>query len=251
MKFNHLLLERLRYAENLVFFTGAGASTESGILTFRNADNAFWVDFDLETYATVAGFNAEPKKVLNWYAQRRQQIQSLQPNPTHHVIAAWQAKAPNVTVITQNIDGFHQRAGSKQVIELHGNINDHKCVKNNHKADLPIDAGQELPRCCLCDSLIRPDVIWFNEALPEEAFGQAEVTSFDCDVFVSIGCSMEVYPAASLPISAARCGAYLVQINPMSTDLDNLSDYNLVGKSGEILPKLWEAVWGESFRSAT
>ena len=245
MIFDALLLDRLRSANNVVFFTGAGASIESGIPTFRGGKDSFWVDFDVETFATLDGFLNNPKQVWQWYAQRRLQIQGLQPNLGHQVMARWQAKASKVTVITQNIDNLHQRAGSQAVLELHGNIAQYKCVRH-HPVTTSVDLTvSEPPLCPQCGTLIRPNVVWFHEALPASTLNLAEIASFESDVFVSIGCSMNVQPAASLPYLASQCGAYVLQINPESTDLDEYAHCNLRGKSGEVMPKLWEAVWGE------
>ena len=215
MIFDALLLDRLRSANNVVFFTGAGASIESGITTFRGGKDSFWVDFDVETFATLDGFLNNPKQVWQWYAQRRLQIQGLQPNLGH------------------------------QVMELHGNIAQYKCVRH-HPVTTSVDLTvSEPPLCPQCGTLIRPNVVWFHEALPASTLNLAEIASFESDVFVSIGCSMDVQPAASLPYLASQCGAYVLQINPESTDLDEYAHCNLRGKSGEVMPKLWEAVWGE------
>lgn len=165
------------------------------------------MDFDVEDYATLDGFNRNP----------------------------------------QNIDNFHQDAGSDHVIELHGNIHHFKCL-NDHsiEASSVVDALEEPPLCKICGSLVRPDVVWFNEPLPQEAFGLAEVFSMDSSVFIAVGCSMEVMPAAFLPTLAARCGSYIVQINPETSTFDKQA-HSLRGKAGEVLPLLWEAVWGEAF----
>ena len=246
MQFDDELITRLRQAQRLVFFTGAGASTESGVPTFRDSKNSFWVDFDVKTFATASGFDRNPVRVWQWYAERRQQLQTLAPNPAHRMIADWQDKAPSVSVITQNIDGLHQRAGSKEVIELHGNIATYKCFDNGHPAKLD-DHTRDMhpPHCQLCGSLLRPDVVWFGEELLAEAYELAEHVSFNSDVFISIGSSLEVYPAASLPLNASRCGAYLLQINPKTTMIDEFANCNLRGKAGEIMPLLWQAVWQE------
>ena len=244
--FDDLLIKHLRDAENVVFFTGAGASAESGVPTFRASADSIWVDFDVEVYGTLDGFMNNPSKVWQWYRDRRQDMAALQPNIAHHVIARWQEKTPNVRVITQNIDNFHQDAGSEHVIELHGNIHHFKCM-NDHPVDHSIDENlNEPPLCKVCGSLIRPDVVWFNEPLPEEAFDLANVISRESSVFITVGCSMEVQPAAFLPIFAANGGAYIVQINPEATSFDKYA-HTLQGKAGEVLPQLWEAVWGEAF----
>lgn len=246
MEFNPELLKRLRQTQRLVFFTGAGASRESGVPTFREGPNSLWTDFDPSIYATLSGFDNNPAKVWSWYCERRQQLKTLQPNPTHHVIAAWQRKA-SVTVITQNIDGFHQRAGSMDVIELHGSLLMDKCRDHGHRVAHDFDKpALEHPRCRECNCLLRPDVVWFAEALPEDAYDRAELESYNTEVFISIGCSMEIYPAASLPYAAKGCGAFVIQINPEQTELDGFAVYNLRGQSGEILQALWQAVWQEN-----
>lgn len=246
-KFEKQLLNRLRKAERIVFFTGAGASQESGVPTFREGTSSLWGDFDPQTYATLNGFDNNPAKVWNWYSERRQAVRALKPNSTHQVIAAWEQKATHVTVVTQNIDGFHQRAGSQAVIELHGSLAMDKCRKHSHR--FPHDFDQLIdqpPQCPICKSLLRPDVVWFAEELPENAYESAEIKVLESDVFVSVGCSMEIYPAASLAYKAAHCGAYVVQINTQETSLDKVADCNLHGKAGEVLPAIWQAVWGDN-----
>ncbi|WP_262966125.1 SIR2 family NAD-dependent protein deacylase [Methylobacter psychrophilus] len=160
MQFDDKLVIPLREAQSIVFFTGAGASTESGVPTFRDSKNSFWVDFDVKTYATTSGFSANPARVWQWYAERCQQLQIVAPNPAHRVIAAWQAKAHSVSVVTQNIDGLHQRAGSKKVIELHGNLATYKCFDYGHPAEHQVRSSNELPpHCKFCGSLLRPDIV--------------------------------------------------------------------------------------------
>ncbi len=246
MLFDDELIRRLRHAKHLVFFTGAGISAESGIATFRDHQDSLWINFNVADFATAAGFCSDPARSWQWYAERRRQIQLLSPNPAHQVIACWQDKMPNVNVITQNIDGFHQQAGSKDVIELHGNLSKNKCFDHGHVADQDVGGTDlQIPKCSLCNSLLRPDVVWFDEELPTAAFDQAEHLSFNSEVFVSIGCSLEVHPAASLPLNASRSGAYLIQINPNFTQLDGIANCNIHGKAGEILPLLWQSVWRE------
>ncbi len=244
--FDDVLIKALREAKNVVFFTGAGASAESGIPTFRSGADGLWGDFDMEDYATSEGFTRNPKKVWQWYRDRRQDMADLQPNTAHNVIARWQKKASNVTVITQNIDNFHQDAGSDHVIELHGNIHQFKCLNDHPVGASSVTTLDEPPLCEICGSLVRPDVVWFNEPLPQEAFEHAEMFSRESSVFVAVGCSMDVYPAAFLPAFAASSGAYLIQINPEVSAFDKYA-HTLRGKAGEVLPQLWLAVWGEVF----
>ncbi len=244
MEFHTTLIEKLRQAQRIVFFTGAGVSQESGIPTFREGSNSGLKDFNPEIHASLEGFDKQPCEVWRWYWDRRRDFKLLKPNPAHEVIAGWQDKASTVTVITQNIDGFHQSAGSLSVIELHGSLAMDKCRHNEHRFLHDFDCvTPDQPLCAECGGLLRPDVVWFGERLPEQAFEQAEMVSLNCDVFVCIGCSMNVYPAANLPYKAAVHGAYLIQINPAPTDLDDFASCNLQGQAGEVLPALWQAVW--------
>ena len=247
MKFEQTLIEKLRQAQRIVFFTGAGVSQESGIPTFRDGLTSIWQHFDPELYATVAGFDNNPNKVWEWYWDRRQAFKALEPNAAHDVIAAWQDKAQEVTVITQNIDGFHQKAGSQSLIELHGSLTMDKCRAQGHAIEHNFNStSKQQPSCTECGSLLRPDVVWFGEALPDEAYDQAEIASFNCDVFICIGCSMDIYPAANLPYNASASGAYLIQINPNATDLDETAHCNLYDNAGVVMPALWQAVWGNT-----
>lgn len=251
MKFNSDLIQSLRQAQRIVFFTGAGISQESGIPTFREGTNTLWGHFDPRVYASLEGFDENPQQVWQWYDDRRQQLKQLQPNPAHCVIAAWQQHTYHVSVITQNIDGFHQQAGSQTVIELHGSLAWDKCRQQGHLYPYNFDMPTPHPlRCPECDSLLRPDVVWFSEALPEAAYELAEISSLQCDVFISIGCSMEIFPAANLPYNAVHTGVCLIQINPQKTILDNVANYNIHGKAGEVLPALWLAVWDTPWRSS-
>lgn len=246
MEFEAELIDKLRGAKRIVFFTGAGTSQESGIPTFRTDDpNSIWKHFDPELFASLEGFDKQPSEVWQWYWARRRELQLLKPNTTHKLIAAWERFTPSVTVITQNIDNFHQSAGSSTLIELHGNLLMDKCRNNNHRFIHDFESSSpEQPVCSVCGSLLRPDVVWFGERLPEKPFMDAEKVSMDCDVFVSIGCSISVYPAAELPYKAVMNGAYLLQINPVPTTLDSLADCSLHDTAGKVLLELWDAVWG-------
>ena len=244
MKFERTVIEKLRQAQRIVFFTGAGVSQESGIPTFRDGPTSIWQYFDPEVYASVSGFDKNPTEVWEWYWERRQSFKTLNPNAAHNVISAWQEKVQHVTVITQNIDGFHQKAGSHSVIELHGSLAMDKCRAHGHSIEHDVNNSSKLqPMCIECGSLLRPDVVWFGEALPSDAYDQAEIMCFSCDVFICIGCSMDIYPAANLPYTASASGAYLIQVNPNPTDLNEVANCNLLGNAGEVLPALWQAVW--------
>jgi NAD-dependent deacetylase len=236
------LIDRLRTARHIVVFTGAGVSAESGVPTFRDALAGLWENFSPEELATPEAFLARPRLVWDWYTWRRELVGRVEPNPGHRAIATLEEKAPRFTLVTQNVDGLHVRAGSRRVIELHGNIQRVKCFDHGHPAE-HWQEGDPIPRCRVCGSLLRPDVVWFTEDVPAGAFEAAKRAARDCDAFLAVGTSMLVFPAAELPYAAARAGAAVIQVNPNPTDLDALAHFNLKGKSGEVLPALIEAVW--------
>lgn len=242
MGFPDGLIERLADARHLVVFTGAGVSAESGVPTFRDALTGLWARFRPEDLATPEAFRANPRLVWDWYAWRRELVGRVEPNPAHHAIAALQGLLPRLTLITQNVDGLHQRAGSREVLELHGNLQRVKCFDHQHTATTWDDTAERPPRCSHCGSLLRPDVVWFNEDLPAGAWAQAQQAASQCDLFLAIGTSMLVYPAAALPLTAAQAGATVIQINPQPTDLDGWARFNLRGKAGELLPDLLMAL---------
>ena len=235
------LLERLKNARHIAILTGAGVSAESGIKTFRDPDG-LWTKFNPAELASVEGFMSNPEMVWSWYEHRRQIAYNSAPNPGHYAIAQMESMFPKVTLITQNVDRLHQTAGSKNVIELHGNIIDNHCISCKEpftgETHLPDKA---LPHCPKCGGLIRPSVVWFGEMLPQGAIEAAERASLECDMFFSVGTSAEVYPAANLPIMARRNGAFLVEVNPNITSLSRNCDIHLQAPSGEALPQLLDA----------
>jgi NAD-dependent deacetylase len=243
MNFSETLIERLRNARHVVVFSGAGVSAESGVPTFRDALTGLWAMYRAEDLATPSAFRADPKLVWDWYAWRREKVRQVSPNPAHHAIATMGDCVPKLTLVTQNVDGLHQRAGSSSVIELHGNISRVKCIGQGHLAEDWDDSEEQPPKCAVCGSLLRPDVVWFHESLPAGAFELANTAARDCDVFFSVGTSMLVYPAAELPYIAEEVGATIIQINPNMTSLNGVAHYNLTGKAGEILPALVQAAW--------
>ncbi|UCE30642.1 MAG: NAD-dependent deacylase [Burkholderiales bacterium] len=221
-----------------VVFTGAGVSAESGIPTFRDALTGLWAEYDPETLATEAGFRANPSLVWDWYASRRERIGQAEPNPAHRAIAAIEAARGRVTVVTQNVDGLHARAGSSDVVELHGSILRARCLAgcgpaSGWEADL-----RSPPRCRHCEAPLRPDVVWFGEWLPHEAVAAAEAAAARCDLMLVVGTSAQVYPAAELPFRARRSGAEVIVINPEPTEIDAIASVVLRGRAGEILPAL-------------
>jgi NAD-dependent deacetylase len=231
------LIDALRQAGRIAVLTGAGVSAESGVPTFRDALTGLWSDFKPEDLATPAAFRRNPKLVWDWYASRRRTAQAVQPNPGHHALAELERRVSGFTLITQNVDGLHHRAGSRNVIELHGNITRVKCFSEG----TPVaDWNEEEapPRCQACGDYLRPDVVWFTEALPDGAFESAEREARTCDIFLSIGTSSVVYPAALLPEMALRARAVVVEINPDETPLTRSATFSLRGTSAMVLPAL-------------
>ena len=236
------LLSFLRAANRVVVLTGAGVSAESGVPTFRDAQTGLWARYDPTQLATPDAFRRNPALVWDWYAYRRDLIAAVRPNPAHYALAALEARYPDFVLITQNIDGLHAQAGSRKVIELHGNIRRVKCFACGKPAATWDDSREKPPRCANCGGLLRPDVVWFGETLPMDALRRAVEAAERAEVFFSIGTSAVVEPAASLPRVARRKGAVLVEINPDTTPLTPLADYVFHGKAGEILPALWESL---------
>lgn len=222
--------------------TGAGVSAESGVPTFRDAQAGLWAKFKPEDLATPTAFRRNPKLVWEWYAWRRERVAAVAPNPAHHALAAMQSHFARFTLITQNVDGLHQRAGSRDVIELHGNITRTKCFEEDTVVTEWPDTGDVPPKCPRCGGHLRPDVVWFEEMLPEQALADALAASRACDLFLSVGTSTVVYPAASLPFEALEAGATVVEINPQPTPLTARAHFVLQGAAGGVLPKLLASV---------
>jgi NAD-dependent deacetylase len=232
------LIEKLAQARRVAVLTGAGISAESGIPTFRDALTGLWANYDPQELATPEGFARNPKLVWEWYAERRKRIAGVAPNPGHVALAALEKLFEKFTLVTQNIDSLHQRAGSREVVELHGNIARVKCSRE-HIVVSEFPETESPPRCH-CGAWLRPDVVWFGEMLPADALARAEEAAEHCEVFFSIGTSAEVYPAAELPLRALSAGATLVEINPERTALTRHAHFALRGASGTLLPKLLE-----------
>ena len=237
------LIKALRDARSIAVLTGAGISAESGVPTFRDAQTGLWSNFKPEDLATPEAFQRNPKLVWEWYAWRRELVAKVQPNSGHLSLVELERRVPAFTLVTQNVDGLHQRAGSRKVIELHGNITRTKCFEENVVVETWAETGEAPPRCPRCGGRLRPDVVWFNENLPENAIKKSIAASRNCDVFLSIGTSTQVYPAASLPFEALDAGATVVEINPDATPLTSRADFALRGPSGVILPELVSSVW--------
>jgi len=240
------LIGRVRKARLICALTGAGISAESGVPTFRDAQTGMWAQFDPLELATPDAFRRNAKLVWDWYAWRRELVAGAAPNAGHRALAAIQTAKPDFLVITQNVDGLHQAAGSTNVVELHGNIQRVKCSREGTIVATWDDSSpREAPRCAQCGAFLRPDVVWFEETLPDDALARAERAARDCDVLLVVGTAAEVYPAAMLPAYARHHGAAIVEINPNPTRLTDRVDFVLRGPSGIVLPALVAAVWGD------
>ena len=244
MQFPPELIRILRAADRIAALTGAGVSQESGLRTFRDAADGLWTQYRPEDLATPEAFERIPEVVWEFYAMRRLKGKDVQPNPGHLALAEMARRVPSFTLITQNVDGLHQRAGSERVIELHGNITRLKCSRGCGVFTEWEDKPGTVPLCPQCGAKLRPDVVWFGEMLPQLELRAAAMAARACQVFFSIGTSGVVQPAASLPFTAKQCGATLVEVNAEATPLTPSADYFLQGRSGEILPALVKGVWG-------
>ena len=226
---------KLHNAKKIVFVTGAGISQESGIPTFRGNDG-LWRKYDPMQLATIDAFYENPKLVWEWYEDRRKNILAAKPNAGHAAIADL-AKYKDVWVLTQNIDGLHQRAGSKNVLELHGSIITIKCTVCNFK-DKITNNFSEIPPLCKCGNILRPDVVWFGEPLPQDVWGEAMIQANLCDVMVVAGTSLAVSPANLLPLYAKQNGALLIEVNPEETLMSHSMDLSIRSTSARALPEI-------------
>ena len=217
-------------------------SAESDIPTFRDAQTGMWASFDPRQLASPEGFADDPGRVWNWYRWRRELVARSRPNAGHDALAALQQSRPGVTLITQNVDGFHQQAGARDVLELHGNLQRTVCSITHEVIDAEwlerhADAAPP-PSPHHADGLARPDVVWFGEALPAAVIEAAFDAASGCDLMLVAGTSGEVHPAASLPFIARDQGARIIDINPESTAISRMADWHLVGPSARWLPAL-------------
>jgi NAD-dependent deacetylase len=237
------LISSLRSARHIVAFTGAGISAESGVPTFRDAQTGLWAKYDPTELATPEAFRRDPRLVWDWYAWRRSLVAQAEPNPGHLALAEMERRVARITLITQNVDGLHRRAGSQNVIELHGCLHRTKCFDEDGIVEKWAATEAVPPRCPRCGGLLRPDVVWFGEPLPPSALDAALSAAWDCDVFLAVGTSAVVQPAASLPYEAISRGATTVEINPERTPLSSRVTYAMHGSSGVVLPALVAAAW--------
>jgi len=235
MHIDQSFIDKLIDARSIVFFTGAGISAESGIPTFRGKDG-IWNKLKPEELANFGAFMKNPDMVWEWYNHRKKIIHDSQPNKGHNTIAEMQNYF-DVTVVTQNIDNLHRRAGSKKIFELHGNIERNYCIECKKFFNKELDFSGGVPRCN-CGGLIRPDVVWFGEYLPDDQFEGGEKVSLSSDIFFIVGTSAVVYPAAGLVSTAKQGGAKLVEINLEKTEISSVADFSFLGEAGTVLPKI-------------
>jgi len=232
--------EILRRARHIAVLTGAGVSAESGVPTFRSADG-LWKKFSASDLATPEAFIKNPRLVWQWYGWRRGEMLLAQPNAAHLSLVELERIAPDFHLITQNIDNLHRRAGNSSVIELHGNAFRNRCTRCGYvypDATSDFTEPSELPICPKCGAPARVDVVWFGEQLPEKELSESFEIIEHCDVFLTVGTSAQVYPAAHLPIMAKDHGAVMIEVNLEQTGLSWHADFCFHGKAGEILPKL-------------
>lgn len=240
--------ERLRRSRHVAVLTGAGVSAESGLPTFRDALTGLWAKHRPEDLASPEGFERNPATVWAWYRMRREAALAAEPNPAHLALARMESLVPRFSLITQNVDGLHRRAGNRNIIELHGDLTRVRCSREGAAVERwqePADGG-EPPRCEGCGAYLRPDVVWFGEQLPEQALNQAWAAVYDCDVFLTVGTSNLVEPAASLPWLAAAQGAMVGVINTsMEGQRSGVGVHHLTGPAGQVLPELIRDAWPE------
>ena len=234
MKMFESIKNRIKDAKKIVFVTGAGISQESGIPTFRGNDG-LWRNYDAMKLATIDAFYEDPKLVWEWYNERRKNIFNAYPNQGHKAIAELE-KYVEVIVLTQNIDGLHQKAGSKEVLELHGSIVKIKCTVCDFKA-AETKVFSKIPPLCTCGNLLRPDVVWFGESLPQKVWQDAIVFANQCDMMVIAGTSLAVSPANTLPIYAKQNDAILIEVNPEKTEMSSEMDLAIRNTSANVLPE--------------
>jgi NAD-dependent deacetylase len=232
------LAERVREARSVLVLTGAGMSAESGVPTFREAQTGLWARFTPEELATPQAFARDPGRVLDWYRWRRGLVATAEPNAGHRAIARCQHGREGVSVVTQNVDGLHQRAGSEDVVELHGRLSHVRCERCDVAMPWPVDDPGGVPAHAGCGGRLRPDIVWFGESLPPQAWNEAERRARAAEVVLVVGTSGLVHPAAALPGLAQAAGAYVIEVNPQRTPLSPECDACVAATAAEALPAL-------------
>jgi NAD-dependent deacetylase len=239
-RFDPDLIAALREARHVCVLTGAGISAESGVPTFRDAQQGLWAKYDPQQLATPEAFEEDPKLLWQWYRWRRELVAAAEPNPGHLALTRLAELVPRFTLVTQNVDGLHQRAGCNAVIEFHGNLFDDRCYAEG--CIIEHDPEAEVPVCPRCGANLRPGVVWFGEAIPESALNESFAAAADCDVFLSVGTSSLVYPAAGLADIARENRAIVAEINPNPTVNAENYDFTIAGNAGATLPELVECL---------
>ena len=234
------LRERLRSARRVFVLTGAGVSAESGVPTFRGGGRSLvWKGLPFEVISSAGMVERDLPAVWEWFDYRLSALAHCRPNPAHLALAAWQERFETVTLATQNIDGLHAAAGSRGVLELHGNILTARCTRCGARADIRrLRQDERPPGCTECGDPMRPDVVLFGETLPTDVYYAAAEAASACELCFVVGTSAVVYPAAELPVIARRAGAYVVEVNPEPTPLTEVAHESLRGRAGEVIPKL-------------
>ncbi|MGI8733193.1 MAG: SIR2 family NAD-dependent protein deacylase [Pyrinomonadaceae bacterium] len=232
------LRQRFRSAERVLVLTGAGISAESGVPTFRGGGTtAVWKGMPFDAISSAKMIDRDLSAVWEWFDYRRELLSTLRPNAAHFELVGWEQRFSEFTLVTQNVDGLHQLAGSEDVIELHGNIWRARCITCNSAYEISRD-GRRPEACPDCGDALRPDVVLFGEMLPAQEFERAATAATNCELCFVIGTSSLVYPAAGLPEIANAAGGYVVEVNPERTPLSDLCREMLMGKAGEVLPLL-------------
>lgn len=240
--FSSIFIQKIKSAKKVAVLTGAGISAESGVPTFRG-EEGLWKKYRPEELANFDAFMRNPKLVWEWYNFRKKLISEVKPNPGHFALAELENLVQDFWLITQNIDSLHWKAGNRNIFELHGNIMRSRCIECDRKSEtVELKEEGDLPRC-VCGGIMRPDVVWFGEMLPQDIISSAFEVAGRCDLFFSIGTSAVVQPAASLPIVAKRAGAFVVEINVEPTVISGSVDESILGMSGTVLPKILKEAW--------
>ena len=237
MNVSEKTIKAIQNSEKTVVLTGAGISAESGVPTFRG-EEGLWRNFRAEELATPSAFQRDPKLVWEWYDWRRNLIKPLHPNAGHKVIATIEKKKPDFKLITQNVDGLHRKAGSKECVELHGNIWKTRCTEEGKVTENLESPLKKIPPICECGAMLRPHIVWFGESLPSDAIQSSYQAVENCDLMLVVGTSAVVQPAALLPGIAKNSGAFVIEVNAEETPVSSLADDSYIGKAGEILPLL-------------
>lgn len=238
-----LAAERLRTAKRVVVLTGAGVSAQSGIPTFRDAQTGLWAQYRAEDLATPEAFARDPLLVWKWYLWRRQLCLDAEPNAGHLALVEMERRLRHFTLVTQNVDGLHRRAGSNSLLELHGCLLQARRLEDGVVVPLPDAPGQLPPRCGQTGAALRPNVVWFGESLPGDTLDRAVDAARDCDLMLVVGTSSLVHPAAGLPLAATAAGAFVIEVNPQTTPISSCVSLRLAGGSAQVLPVLLTSAW--------